>query len=240
MSVLHAAGRDQFLFGIEAVAGGGAAPAFRAAGLADIAALQNEPVMRFPQKIGRDAGFEAALDVQHGFAARQAGAVGEAEGVRVDRDGGLAEGDVEDDGGGFAADSGQGFERFAVGGDFAAEAVHQGLGEGDDVLCLVPPETDGADVLADLLDAEFRHFGRSGRDGEESRGDAVDGGVGGLGGEGRGDEELERGFEFQLGCGVGPGASEVCEEAGDLRFRHVARGVGGAVRRVGGGFGFAF
>ncbi len=57
---------------------------------------------------------------EHVLARCQSGAVGDAEDMRVDGDGRLAEGGVENDIGGLAADTGQGFKRGAVFRNFAA------------------------------------------------------------------------------------------------------------------------
>ena len=79
--------------------------------------------------------------------------------MRVDRHGGLAENLVQHDIGGFAAHAWQGFERLAVGGDFAAMAVEQELGQGGDVLGFGLPEADGFDAGADAGLAQGHHGG---------------------------------------------------------------------------------
>ena len=63
--------------------------------------------------------YQFFFDFDDIFARCQSCAVGDAEDVGIDGDGGLAEGGVEYDVGGFAADAGQGFEGFAIFGDVA-------------------------------------------------------------------------------------------------------------------------
>ena len=57
---------------------------------------------------------EHLLDLERGLAGSEAGAVADAEEMGVDGDGRLAEGDVEDDIGGLAADAGQRLEGLAI------------------------------------------------------------------------------------------------------------------------------
>lgn len=204
-------------------------PAFGAAGAAGVAAVEDEVVVGVVEEGLGDALQEAVLDGAGGGAGGEAGAVGDAEDVGVDGDGGVAEGDVEDDAGGLAADAGQGFEGGAVLGNLAAVVVEEGLGEGGDVPGFGLPEADGADVGGDAGGAEGGHGGGGGGGGEEGGGGAVDGGVGGLGGEDDGDEEGEGVGEVELGAGVGVGGAEGFEEGGDLGAGH--GGHGGRMRR---------
>jgi len=91
---------------------------------------------------------QPVLDLAHGLARRKAGAIGDAEDVRVDRDGGLSEGRVQHHVGGLAADAGQGLERFAVPRHPAAMLLEQELRHRDDVGGLRVEQADAADVLA--------------------------------------------------------------------------------------------
>src|SRR5688572_10907793 len=59
--------------------------------LADVAAVQNQPVMRVGLPARRDIANQLALDLLWRLALRQTGAVGNAEDMGIDRDGGLAE-----------------------------------------------------------------------------------------------------------------------------------------------------
>ena len=66
---------------------------------------------------------ELGLHLVHGLAGSEAGAVANAEDVRVDRKGLLAEGGVEDDVGGLASDAGERLQLFARLRDLAAVIV---------------------------------------------------------------------------------------------------------------------
>ena len=91
------------------------------------------------------------------FARCDAGAVGDAEVVRVHRDGRLAEGDIEHHVCGLAADAGQGFEFFARAGHHAAVFFDQQTAGGDDVFRFRFVEADGGDVTgqAGLAQGEY-------------------------------------------------------------------------------------
>src|SRR4051794_3193267 len=72
--------------------------ALRAAGLprgADIAPVQDQPVMRVFQVLGRREFEQPVLDLARLLAGRDASAVRDAEDVRVDRHGRLAEGRIQ-------------------------------------------------------------------------------------------------------------------------------------------------
>ena len=62
---------------------------------------------------------------QHGFPRRQTGAIADAKYVRIDGNGGLAEGCVEDDIRCFAPDAGQCFKGFPTVGDVAVVLFDQ-------------------------------------------------------------------------------------------------------------------
>src|SRR4029079_136999 len=90
------------------------ARAFRPARLADIAAVQDQPMMGMALALRRHHGVEHLLDLGRGLAGSEAGAVADPEQMGVDGDGRLAEGGVEDDIGGLAADAGQRLEGGAI------------------------------------------------------------------------------------------------------------------------------
>jgi hypothetical protein len=126
-----------------------ATPAFGFACLADIAAVQDQPVMRVSAEGGRARALSSfQLDRERRLARREAGAVADAEDMGVDREGFRAEGGVHHDIGGLAADAGQGVQHVAVLRNLAAEIAHQNFGQGDDVLRLGVEQADGLDVLA--------------------------------------------------------------------------------------------
>src|SRR4051812_34432099 len=96
-----------------------AAPAFGPPRLADVAAVQDEEVVRVAAEGRRRHPVELPLHRQHVLARREAGAVRDPEDVGVDREGLGAEGAVHHHVGGLAADAGQGLERVEVGGHLA-------------------------------------------------------------------------------------------------------------------------
>ena len=79
-----------------------AAPAFGQPRLAGVAAVQDQPVVRVAAERLRHDFLELGLDLVDRLARRQAGAVADAEDMRVDREGLLAERCVEHDIGGLA------------------------------------------------------------------------------------------------------------------------------------------
>ncbi len=93
--------------------GDGAGRAVGLARLADIAAMQDQPVMGVALEFRRYFLFQRQFNRQRRFARREAGPVGDPEDMGVDRDGRLAEGDVEHHIGGLAPDAGQFLQRLA-------------------------------------------------------------------------------------------------------------------------------
>src|SRR5262245_44326448 len=90
-----------------------------------IASVQDQPVMRMKLVLFRHHLIELHLDLEWRLPRRKAGAVADAKDVRVDRDGRLAEGDVEHHVRGLAAHPGQRLERLAGARDRAAVLFHQ-------------------------------------------------------------------------------------------------------------------
>ena len=157
----------------------------------------------------------------------QAGAVGDPEDVGVHGDGGVAEGNVQDDVGGLAADARQGFEGGAVIGHFAAMLVDEDLAHGQQVLRLVAEEPDGADGFGDVLQPQLDHGLRGGGQRKEPSGDDVDALVGGLGREQHGGQQLIGAAVFQFGLGIGVGGGQTPEHLLAVRRAHaVGRGRG--------------
>ncbi len=81
--------------------------------------------MRVALELRRHDLFQAVLDLERVLARRQAGAVGDAEDMGVDRDGLVAEGDVQDHVRGLAPDAGQRLERLAAVRHLAAVFLEQ-------------------------------------------------------------------------------------------------------------------
>src|SRR5271166_6745389 len=92
----------------------------RLARRADVAAVQDEPVVRMRQEPLRNDAHELVLDFARSLAGSDPEAVGDAKDVRVDRYRRFAEGGVEHDVGALAADARQGLQRLAVARDLAA------------------------------------------------------------------------------------------------------------------------
>ncbi len=120
--------------------------AVRLARLAHVTAVQDQPVVRVQFEFIRHEFKQLLFDRDDVLAGCDAGAVGDAKNMRVDRDGRLAERDVEYDVGGFAADPGQFLERRARMRNFAAMALDQQLAGRDDVLGLGAIKSDALDV----------------------------------------------------------------------------------------------
>src|SRR5438105_579029 len=111
--------------------------AARAAGLAreaDVAAVQDQPVMRVLQEFGRRELEQFLFDLERILPRCDSRAIGDAEDVRVDRDGGLAEGGVQHHARRLAPDAGKLLERLAVLRHGAAVPVEDDLRQADDVL----------------------------------------------------------------------------------------------------------
>ncbi len=101
------------------------ARAFRFARDASVAPVQDQPMVRAVQIFRRRDFHQLRFDLGGGFAARQAGAVGDAEHMRIDGDGGFAEHFHQHHIGGLTADAGQRFKRLALARHFAAVLFEQ-------------------------------------------------------------------------------------------------------------------
>jgi CysZ protein len=132
--------------------------AFRPARLADIAAVQDQPMMGMALALRRHHGVEHLLDLGRGLAGSEAGPVADPEQMGVDGDGRLAEGGVEDDIGGLAADAGQRLEGGAIARNLPAMPLDQHLRERDHVLGLGAVEPDRADMVAERRLAQRDHL----------------------------------------------------------------------------------
>ena len=187
--------------GLEEVAGGrdGAAAALRHARQADVAAVQDQPVVRVVQVLRRHALEQLQLDRQRRLARRQAGAVGDAEHVRVDRQRRLAERHVEDHVGRLAAHAGQGLQRGAVARHLAAVLLDQEAAGLEQVLGLRAVQADRAHVRLDALGAQRQHALRRGRRDEQRARGLVDADVGGLRRQQHRGQQLEHAGVVQLG-----------------------------------------
>jgi hypothetical protein len=120
--------------------------------------VQDQPVVGVAAERRRDDPFQLRLDRVDGLAGREAGAVGNAEDMGVDRERLFAPGSVEHDIGGLAADSGERFELLAVARHRAAMIADQRFGQRDDVLRLGVEEADRLDRNAQRILAELQQL----------------------------------------------------------------------------------
>src|SRR3546814_1648166 len=95
---------------VAAEVGDRAAPAFGRTSLADVTAVEDQPVMCADAKRRGHLPFELLLDRKHGLSGRKAGAVADAEDMGIDRKGLRPEGAVHHDIRRLAPDAGQ-FDR---------------------------------------------------------------------------------------------------------------------------------
>src|SRR5712691_13095415 len=135
--------------------------AVRAAGLArqaDVAAVQDQPMVRVLQVFRRRELEQFLLYLERILARSDAGAVGDAEDVRVDRHRWLAECRVEHHVRRLAADAGKALQRFAARRHFAAVLLEQDLRQRHYVLRLGAVKPDSTDVLLQARDAELDYL----------------------------------------------------------------------------------
>ena len=157
-------------------------------------------------------GHEFMLDLVRGLAPRQPQAVRDPEDMGVHGDGRLYAQFIQDDAGGLAPNPWQGLKGLAVEGHFAAIALHQDPGGGDQVLRLGPEQADGRDERNDPFLAEFQHSAGRIRNGEEFRRRLVHGDVGGLRRKGHRRQEGVGARIVQLRPGVALGRLEALEQ----------------------------
>src|SRR5262245_50718554 len=160
---------------------------------------------------------ELHLDLERRLAGGHAGAVSHAENVGIDRNGRLAEGNIEHHVGGLAPDPGQRLQRLARARDRAAVLADELSRQGDHVLRLGTVEADGLDQALHALLPERRHLLRR-VGGREPRGRGfVDAGIGRLRRQHHGDEQREWVDVLELAPGFGPRRLEAAERFFDLR-----------------------
>lgn len=121
---------------------------------ATVTTVQDQVVVGVQQMSGRRAREQYLLGLFRRAGLGDAQAVGHALYMGVDRDGRLAEGDIEHHAGGFASDTGQGFQGFARVGDFTTMPFDQQTAEFDDVLGFAAVETDVFDEGRESFNAE--------------------------------------------------------------------------------------
>ena len=186
-------------------------------------------MMRIKQVIGRHNLHERGFDFFHVLAGREPRAVGDPEDMSVDGHDRLAKGGIEYDVGRFTPHTGQGFERGALGRDFARMLLDQQVGELDDVFRLGPEKTDGFDAFGQLFFSQRDHCLWSRGQGKQAAGCQVDALVGGLRRKDDRDEKLVRTTVFELGARFRGAFSQTTEEfAYRFRFHGRFQAAGGA------------
>ena len=146
----------------------------------------------------RDTTVELLFHIQNGFARSQPGAVADAKDMRIDGECIFAVADVQHHIGGFAPDSRQFDQRFHGVGHLAVMIPDELLGQKVDIFGFAAVKPDGADMLADFLFAQSRHFLRRICDFEQIFRGFVDALVRGLCRQHNGNKKGENIDEIQL------------------------------------------
>ena len=166
----------------------------------------------------RHHAIERKLDLERVLAGSEPGAVRYPEKMSVDSNGTLAEGDVEHDIGGLAADAGKRDQRLARTRHLAMKILDELKGQGDEVLGLVAIEADGLDPVGELflaeLDQPLRRIGKL----EQLWRRFVHRSVSRLCRKHNGDEKSEGIGIMKLGLGVRVDCVEPAEHLGNLRL----------------------
>jgi hypothetical protein len=123
--------------------------------------MQDQPVVRVTAEWLRHNSFELGFNLVDILARREAGAIADAEHVRVDRERLFAKGGVEHHVGGFSPDAGKGLQFLPSPRNFAAVIADQLFGKSDDVLRLGIEQADRLDRVAKMFFPEINHLLRS-------------------------------------------------------------------------------
>ncbi len=177
-------------------------------------------MMRIGQELLGHALEQQRLDLGRRVPDRQAGAVGDAKDMRVDRQGRFAEGDVQHHVRRLPADAGQGLERLARLRHLAAMLLDQDAAGGEQVLRLAAEEADRLDRLLERRQAEGEHLLRRRCDREQPARRLVDAAVGRLGREQHRRKQLEHARVFELAARVRIGVAQRREEGNDRGVVH--------------------
>ena len=172
-------------------------------------------MVRVDQVLGGHALHQLQLHRQRVLARRQAGAVADAEDVRVDRHRRLAERHIEHHVGGLAAHAGQGLQRLARARHLAAMLLDEDAAGLDQVLRLGAEQADGADLFGDRIEPEGQHLLRAVGGREEPARGLVHAHVGGLCRQQHGGQQLEHVGVFELGVWLRVGSLKRGEERRD-------------------------
>jgi hypothetical protein len=152
--------------------------AFRLAGFAGVAAMQDQPVMRVLFEFVRRQAHQALFNFERSFSFGNTSAVGHPEYVSIDRDCRLAESGIQNNIGRFSADAGQGLEFLACTWHLAVEAVNQYPTGLDNIFCFAVKKADCPDVGFKFSDAKVEYCLRRIRDRIQKRRRLVDADIG--------------------------------------------------------------
>ena len=159
---------------------------------------------------------------QRVLARGQPRAVADAKNMGVHRHGGLTEGDVEYHIGSLAAHAGQGLQRFAGTGYFAAVQLHQHAAGFHQVLGFAAVQTNGFDIALQPFQTQIENrLRRVGHRKQLARG-LVDAHIGGLRRQQHGGQQLKDRGVFQLGLRSGVSCLEHRKKRHDIAFLHGA------------------
>ena len=164
--------------------------------------MVDQPVVRAAPLIFGNGLHELMLGLEHIRRVRQPQPIGDAENMRIDGDGILAERAAHDDVRRLASHTRQGFQSVMIRGHFAAEAGDQLPRHQHKVFGLVVEQAAGLDIRFDLFRFGLGQSRRVGI-GREKRGrNHVDFHIRTLSGENHGDEQLKRIGKVQRGFRV--------------------------------------
>ena len=142
---------------------------------------------------------ESQFYLKRRFSAGHSGSVGNPENVRVNCDGWLAKGCIEDNIGCFSPNTRQCFQTFPIVRNFSVVFFQQDFAGFDDVGRFRIVEADRADVSLQLVLSQIQHAAWSIGEDKEFSGGLVYTDIGGLCGEHDGGQKFERVFVFKLG-----------------------------------------
>lgn len=165
-------------------------------------------MMGILQIFGGDIFEQGLFHRQGGFAGSNANPVADPENVGVDSDGGLPKLGIEYHIGGFAADPGQGFQRLALGGDFAMVPGEQLFCQGMDMTGFGVEQAKTTNMLLDAFLAKGSHAARIGGRGKQGGGAEVDDPVGTLSGQNDGYQQLKGAGIVEFGAGFRDAGAE--------------------------------
>jgi hypothetical protein len=182
--------------------------------------MQDQPVVRVTAEWLRHNSFELGFNLVDILARREAGAIADAEHVRVDRERLFAKGGVEHHVGGFSPDAGKGLQFLPSPRNFAAVIADELFGKSDDVLRLGIEQADRLDRLAQGFLPEINHLLGIPDAREERPAGDIDAGVGRLRGQHDRNQQLIGVRGIQLGRRRWIGFGQAPEEFENLLSRH--------------------